>query len=239
MASLFEHVFIVASGIFLGFGSLLLIWFFLDRSFVKPSFWAAVILWVGGLFLILSLVGFVSLDSKNLVTVTPEVDSAEEQSLEKDKLQFAFEEQTLDQTACFTWVMLNQGFRLEDIQVALNTVYALDTRESMSAIDVDKIFLEAEQIRTAWKESRSKVRSEQLCSAQNLREKNDALKKGLGLTYESRTRSWVKNLRRSVTWVCTVEGLHFFGIEVTKWWPNAWTLSPARPNIFAHPLEDL
>lgn len=230
----------VAAGIFMGFGLLLSVVALFNTLGVKQSFWAGMCVFVVSLFFGLMTMGFVSLESKHQVVVVPEPVSEEVETVNRKAAQFALEQRILDQASCFTWAMLDMNFRLEDIQIMLNTVYALDANEHLGMLDINKVFRQAEQTKAEWRLNRQRPNSEpKTCSPVELFKKNKSLQRGLGLTDEKRTRQWAKSFRRATAWVFTVEGLHFVGVDVTKWWPDKWTVSSIKvSSITSHPLED-
>ena len=169
------------------------------------------------------VIGFVRLATHDqLRVVEPKTESfVQNEQAHQEFLERIFKQRVLDQSGCFTWTMLDQGFRLEDIMIMLNTIYKLDASQNLSKLDINDVFFKAEETKTEWRLNRQKPKSQQTtCTPEGLLEKNQKLKRGSGLTYETRTRLWPKYLRQSIYWICGVEGLYTLGVDIAGWWPG-------------------
>jgi len=233
----------VASGFTVG----LFVWWLFGGFRFKLAFWPGFIIKGAGVMVgILAFAmttGFFSLAENNQIAVLPPsaVDTKQQGVLEMEERR-ALKQQSLNQVWCFTWGLLDQGFKTKQIMVTLNTMYQLGMVENLTLFDIADALVTSEKAKAAWDANKQRPSRQApcVCTPKSLFERNKALRKGAGLTQTKPTRMWFTNLRRTVYWLSTAQGLNVWGFgtkNISALWPDDWFKE--KPEISSHALEDI
>lgn len=236
------------AGVASGFTANLFVWWVVIGGLgVKPSFWRGFIIngagLMVGIFAFAMATGFFSLAENNqIVVLPPSVVDAKQQRAQEMEERLALKEQNLNQVWCFTWGMLDQGFKTEQIMVTLNTMYQLEMVGDLTLFDIGDALVTCEEAKAAWDANKQRPSRQApcVCTPKTLFERNKALRKGAGLTQTKPTRTWLTNLRRTVYWLSTAQGFNVWGFgtkSISALWPDNWFKE--KPEISSHVLEDI